>query len=88
MLRMRHITITSDNDITHLPIELECELSQLALAWTTKNPNISSIILGPRTPGRLLEGVKALEVVPKLTCEMMARIEDVLGSWPGSGSPK
>lgn len=46
---------------------LGCTLAQLALAWTLKNPNVSTCITGASRPEQVIENVKALNVVPKLT---------------------
>jgi voltage-dependent potassium channel beta subunit len=57
--------------------ELGCTLAQLALAWCLKNPNVSSVITGASRPAQVVENMKALAVVPKLTAEVMARIDAV-----------
>lgn len=54
----------------------------LALAWTLANPHISSAITGASRPEQVYESVKALDVVPKLTPEILAEIDDVLGNKP------
>ncbi len=59
--------------------ELGCTLAQLALAWCLKNPNVSTVITGASRPAQVLENMKALEVVPKLTDEVMARIDLATG---------
>lgn len=62
--------------------ELGCTLAQLSIAWCLKNPNISSVILGASRVSQLQENLGAVEVVPKLTSEVMERIEAVLGNKP------
>jgi voltage-dependent potassium channel beta subunit len=59
--------------------ELGATLAQLALAWCLKNPNVSTVITGASRPAQVIENMKALEVVPKLTDEIMARIELATG---------
>jgi voltage-dependent potassium channel beta subunit len=56
-----------------------CTLSQLAIAWCAKNQNVSTVITGASRKSQIIENMKALEVMPKLTPDMMARIEKVLG---------
>lgn len=63
--------------------ELSCTLAQLALAWCLKNPHVSTVITGATRAEQVVENMKALEVVPKLTDEVMARIEAVLANQPG-----
>jgi voltage-dependent potassium channel beta subunit len=57
---------------------LDCTLSQLAIAWCAKNPNVSTVITGASRKSQLQENMNALTVLPKLTPEVMARIETVL----------
>ncbi|THU77796.1 Aldo/keto reductase [Dendrothele bispora CBS 962.96] len=63
--------------------ELNTTMSAFALAWVAKNPNTSTVILGASKPSQLVENLKALEVLPKLTDELMNRIEDILKNKPG-----
>ncbi len=62
--------------------DLGCSQAQLALAWCLKNPNVSTVITGASRAPQVHENMKALEVVPKLTAEVMGRIEAVLGDQP------
>lgn len=55
---------------------------QLGLAWCLKNPNVSSLITGASRPEQITENMKALEVVPKLTPDVMGRIDGILGNTP------
>jgi len=55
--------------------ELGCTLAQLALAWCAKNPHVSTVITGASRPAQVKENMKAIEVLPKLTAPVMARIE-------------
>jgi aryl-alcohol dehydrogenase-like predicted oxidoreductase len=57
-------------------------MAQLALAWCLKNPNVSTAITGASRPEQVTENMEALEVVPKLTSDVMSRIEDVLKNKP------
>ena len=62
--------------------ELDCTMAQLALAWCLKNPNVSTVITGASRPEQVVENMAALEVVPKLTDEVMENIEAVLENRP------
>ncbi len=55
--------------------DLGCTISQLALAWCLKNPNVSTVITGASRVSQVQENMKALEVVPKLTVEIVKAIE-------------
>ena len=66
--------------LVHLDAEasdLGCSLSQLAIAWVAKNPRVSTVITGASKLAQLQENLGALEVMPKLTPEVMARIDEV-----------
>ena len=59
-----------------------CDQAALAMAWVLKNPNVSSAITGASKPEQIYKTVKSLEVVPKLTPEIMSEIEEILGNKP------
>lgn len=54
----------------------------MALAWCLKNPNVSSIITGASRPEQIVENIKCLKVLDKLTPEIMREIDDLVGSKP------
>ncbi|MGZ3457804.1 MAG: potassium channel beta subunit family protein [Archangium sp.] len=58
--------------------DLGCSLAQLSLAWCLKNPNVSTVIMGASRAGQVRENLKALDMVPRLTPEVMARISGIL----------
>jgi len=62
--------------------ELDCTLSQLAIAWCAKNPNVSTVITGASKVEQVVENFKSLSLLPKLTPEMMEKIEAVLKNKP------
>ncbi len=60
--------------------ELGCTMAQMALAWCLKNPRVSTVITGASRPGQVVENMKALDVVARLTPDVMARIHSALTS--------
>ncbi|KDQ56259.1 hypothetical protein JAAARDRAFT_36435 [Jaapia argillacea MUCL 33604] len=62
--------------------KLGCSPTHLALAWVAKNPNTSTVILGASKPEQVVDNLKALEVIPKLTDEIIEEIEAILGNKP------
>jgi voltage-dependent potassium channel beta subunit len=64
--------------------ELGASLAQLSIAWCLVHPNVSSVILGATRPAQLTENLGALEVLPKLSADVLARIEAIVGSRPAS----
>ena len=58
--------------------ELGCSLAQLSIAWCVKNPHVSSVITGASRVEQVHENLAALEVVSRLTDDVMARIATVV----------
>jgi voltage-dependent potassium channel beta subunit len=57
--------------------ELGATLAQLAIAWCTKNPRVSTVITGASKPAQLQDNLGALAVADKLTPEVMGRIDAI-----------
>jgi voltage-dependent potassium channel beta subunit len=55
--------------------ELGCTLAQLALAWCVKNPNVSTVITGASRVEQVHDNMGALDVVPRLDADVMARVQ-------------
>jgi voltage-dependent potassium channel beta subunit len=62
--------------------ELECTLAQLSLAWCLSNPHVSTVITGASRPEQVAENMKALDIAPKLTPDLLERIDKVLDNRP------
>jgi voltage-dependent potassium channel beta subunit len=62
--------------------DLHTSLATLAIAWCIHNPNVTSAIMGATKEAQLLENLKALEVYPKLTSEIINRIEAIMKTKP------
>ena len=58
---------------------LDCTTAQLAIAWCAKNPNVSSVITGASRVAQVGENMKALDVLAKLTPDIMAQIDAITG---------
>lgn len=59
--------------------ELGCTVSQLSIAWCARNPFVSTVITGASRVEQVHENMKAAEVTPKLTPEIMGRIDAIFG---------
>lgn len=55
--------------------ELGCTPSQLAIAWCARNPRVSTVITGASRPEQVKENMLAMELVPRLTAEILARMD-------------
>lgn len=69
--------------LTEFAAELGVPVATLSIAWTVKNPNVTTTILGATKGEQLIENLKALDVVEKLTPDVMQKIDDILGTKPG-----
>ncbi len=58
--------------------DLGVTMAQLALAWCAANPRVSTVITGASRPEQVKENMKALDALPKMTTEVMTRIEEAL----------
>jgi aryl-alcohol dehydrogenase-like predicted oxidoreductase len=64
--------------------ELGVSVAQLALAWTLKNPHISTTITGSSKPEQIVENMKAIDVVSQLSDDVMEKIETILDNKPAA----
>ena len=58
--------------------ELSCSLAQLSLAWCLTNPHVSTVITGATRVEQVKENMKALEVVPKLTPDVLSQVDAIV----------
>jgi voltage-dependent potassium channel beta subunit len=62
--------------------QLNVSLASLAIAWTIKNPNVTTAILGATKIEQLEENLKALDTLNVLTPEVQEQIENILQNKP------
>jgi voltage-dependent potassium channel beta subunit len=74
--------IAKVRQLTALATELGLTMSQLALAWILRRPEISSAITGATRPEQVLTNIKAAEV--RLEPDVLARIEAILANAPAA----
>jgi voltage-dependent potassium channel beta subunit len=72
--------IAAAKRLAPIAADLGCTLAQMSLAWCLKNPNVSTAITGASRASQVVENMKALDVVPKLAPDVMARIEAALAA--------
>jgi voltage-dependent potassium channel beta subunit len=58
--------------------DLGCTLAQLSLAWCVRNPHVSSVITGASQVAQVRQNMTALDVVPLLTDDVLARVDAAL----------
>jgi voltage-dependent potassium channel beta subunit len=57
--------------------ELGVSLAQLAIAWCAANPHVSTVITGASRVEQVRENLRALEVVDRLSPDVLARIDAI-----------
>lgn len=62
--------------------DLGVSLAALSIAWTIKNPHVTTAILGATKKTQLEENLKALEAVKLLSEEVITKIETILQNKP------
>ena len=74
--------VAQARELAAVAADLGSSLTCLSLAWCLLHPNVSTVILGASKASQLEENLKALELVPKLTPEVVQRIEGIVGNKP------
>jgi voltage-dependent potassium channel beta subunit len=68
--------------LSELAADLGGSVAQLSIAWLLRLPEISSVLLGAKKVGHLEENLKAMELVKKLTPDVLERIEEIMDNDP------
>jgi aryl-alcohol dehydrogenase-like predicted oxidoreductase len=58
--------------------ELGASLAQLSLAWCAANPHVSSVITGASRVEQVRENLGALEVIERLSDDVLERIDHIM----------
>jgi voltage-dependent potassium channel beta subunit len=64
-------------ELEGIAAELGGNVAQLAIAWINRNPRVSTVILGASKLSQLQDNLGALALTPKLTPEVLARIDAI-----------
>ena len=75
---LRDDVLTVVSQLDQLAKEQGIKLSQLALAWVLRQPNISSAIIGATKPSQIEENVAAVDI--SLSEDILSSIDDILAS--------
>ncbi len=76
---LTHARLDAVKKLEGIAKDLGVPLARLALAWAARNPRVSSVITGASRPEQVSENLKALELLPRLDDELVARIEEAAG---------
>jgi voltage-dependent potassium channel beta subunit len=64
-------------ELEKIAAELGGNVAQLAIAWANRNPHVSTVILGASKLAQLQDNLGALALTPKLTPEVLERIDAI-----------
>ncbi|KAG6972908.1 hypothetical protein JG687_00001229 [Phytophthora cactorum] len=67
--------------------KLGISMVELALAWCVSNENVSTVMIGAKTPSQLEQNLKAIEALEKLTPEVKAEIDTLIPFVPELPKP-
>ena len=68
-------SIKASSDLAILAAEIGATASQLAIAWCARDARVSTVITGASRLEQLEENLKAIDFLPKLTSDFLARID-------------
>lgn len=60
--------------------DLDCTVGQLAIAWAARNPRVSTVITGASGIEQLEDNLGAIDVIARLSPDVMAQIEKITHS--------
>ncbi|XP_075331939.1 voltage-gated potassium channel subunit beta-2-like [Odontesthes bonariensis] len=63
---------------------LDCTLPQLAIAWCLRNEGVNSVLLGASRTDQLIENIRAIQVLPKLSLPIVTEMDCILRNKPYS----
>ncbi|MDZ4393996.1 aldo/keto reductase [Cypionkella sp.] len=76
--------LAKTRSLSDLAAKVGLPLAHLALLWCLANPRVSTVILGASRASQLTDNLAALKSKAKLTPEVMAEIETIMGNKPAS----
>jgi voltage-dependent potassium channel beta subunit len=80
--RITQAKIDTVRRLEPIAADLGCNMAQLSIAWCLMNPDVSTVITGASRREQVIDNMKSLDIVPKLTDEVMERIEGALANRP------
>ena len=68
--------------LSKLAEDLGISMAEMSIAWCIKNPQVTTAILGATRKEQLLENLKAVNAIEKLTPAIMQQIDDIVQTRP------
>jgi len=76
------ILLKKVDELKKIAESIGCSVAQLALSWCLKNPNVTTVITGASNVSQVIENFGSLEIVSKISPQIMEKIEDILQNKP------
>jgi voltage-dependent potassium channel beta subunit len=71
-------------EVAKLADQIGLPIHHLALLWCLANPNVSTVILGASKKSQLVDNLAALDSKDKVTPDVLAKLDTILGNKPAS----
>lgn len=68
--------------LSELAKELDVSMAELSIAWCIANPHVTTAILGATKKEQLIDNLKAIDAMKKLTADVMERIDNIVKTKP------
>ncbi|OWZ08684.1 Voltage-gated potassium channel subunit beta-2 [Phytophthora megakarya] len=75
------------NKLKPVADKLGISMAELALAWCVSNENVSTVMIGAKTPAQPKQNLKAIEAVDKITSDIKAEIDELVPFVPELPKP-
>lgn len=69
-------------ELTDLAKELGVSIASLSIGWCIKNPHVTTAILGATKKEQLEDNLRSIEVMEKLTPDILEKIENIMQTKP------
>ena len=79
---MQESFLDKAKQLNSLAQNIGISMAQLSIAWCIKNPDVTTAILGATRKEQLLENLKTLEAVEKLSIDVMQQVDDIVQTKP------
>ena len=74
--------IKSIKNLDKIAKELGVSLAELSIGWCIKNQHVTTAILGATKKQQLIDNLKSIDVMNKLTPEILVKIDDIMQTKP------
>ncbi len=79
---MKEDMLSKVRNLSNLADGLGIKMAQLSIAWCLMNPHVSTVILGATNKQQLLDNLGSLDILSKLTDDVMKQIEEIVQTKP------